>query len=137
MDDNNITIRSAAAHGVSRPADAYSKSRRNACRAAGRCICGPITGTRGNQGIEHGPPIEGGGGRCLRCTAVHYTYRNPSHPRTVACSVCQAEVGQACRSDDPTNRPHIERIIAAYVASMGPVVVVERPGPATAVVEPG
>ena len=44
------------------------KVRRDALRAEGRCICGPVIGHISRNGVAHGPVLRGG--KCARCLAV-------------------------------------------------------------------
>lgn len=43
--------------------------RREQLRAAKLCINGPLVGTIGRKGVEHGPPVDAAG-RCQRCVDV-------------------------------------------------------------------
>lgn len=44
-------------------------ARRDALRALGKCICGPVVGNVGRSGVVHGPPIRLG--RCERCLVAY------------------------------------------------------------------
>jgi hypothetical protein len=43
--------------------------RRDALRAANRCINGPKVGNVGSRGVVHGPVVKAG--KCQRCVDVH------------------------------------------------------------------
>jgi hypothetical protein len=90
------------------------KARRDELRAAKRCINGPMEGTRGAGGIEHGPPVSGG--KCARCVEVHDGPRPTNPGITVPCPVCSSRAGVQCRSRygaGPFTRMHAERVAAA------------------------
>lgn len=48
---------------------ADSADAKTALRAAGRCICGPLSGFISRRGTVHGPVVRGG--KCQRCLDVH------------------------------------------------------------------
>lgn len=94
------------------------KARRDALRAAGRCVCGPANGNVGRGGVVHGPPVKGG--KCARCVGVHDGPRPQRRGVQVACPVCAAKPGGPCTSPNgkPT-RSHQARILAAAALSTG------------------
>lgn len=90
------------------------KARRDALRAAGRCICGPADGTTGARGVEHGPVVSAG--KCQRCIDQHDGSRHSAAALAIRCPVCGSAPRVQCRSLSGAGgftRMHAERTAAA------------------------
>lgn len=77
-----------------------SKVRRDALRAAGKCINGPMVGFVGKDGVTHGPVVQGG-----RCQYCHDLKTGAKTPLSVACPQCGARSPHPCRSQNGAGVP--------------------------------